>query len=88
MQHMKKHVIIPTLASVAFFAVAFTPFAVLGCRKRGLLAVSISLVSGLTGIGTGVTGLKKKIRGEADSTWWMITTALLTILVICMILMA
>lgn len=88
MRHIKKYVIIPALMSMVFFAVAFTPVSVLGCRTRGLLAVSIALVSGLTGIGTGVIGLMKRIRGDAEATWWMVTTALLTIPVIGMILMA
>jgi hypothetical protein len=87
MQQVKKHIIIPALLSAAFFAVAFSPVAVLGCRLRGLLALSISLLCGIAGIGTAVTGLKKRIQGDQDSTWWMLTTALLTLPVVGMILM-
>lgn len=88
MQRIKKHIIIPGLLSAAFFAVAFSPVAVFGCRLRGILALSISLVSGLAGIGTAATGLKKRIQRDPDSLWWMLTTALLTIPVIGMLLMA
>jgi hypothetical protein len=88
MQQIRKHIIIPGLVSVAFFAVAFSPVDILGCRLRGLLALSISLLSGIAGIGIAVTSLKKRIRGEADSLWWVVTTILLTIPVVGMILMA
>ena len=85
---IQKHIIIPALLSAAFFSVAFTPVAVLGCRNRGLLALSIALISGLAGIGTAVTGLKKRLQGESDSLWWVITSAIFAIPVVGMIIMA
>jgi hypothetical protein len=88
MTQINKHIIVPGLMSVAFFAVAFTPVAVLGCRNRGLLALSISLLCGFAGIGTAVTSLKKRLRGETDSIWWVVTSVILAIPVVGMILMA
>ena len=88
MRPAKNHVYIPLLIAAIFFALAFTPVSVLGCRTRGLLALVISLSSGLAGIGTGVIGLKKRFRGEADATWWMVSTAILTIPLIGLIILA
>jgi hypothetical protein len=76
------------LTATVFFVIAFTPVSVLGCRTRGLLALGIALLSGLAGVGTGVIGLKKRIRSEADAVWWMVSTAILTVPVIGMIILA
>jgi len=88
MRSVKSHLYIPLLITAVFFAIAFTPVSVLGCRTRGLLALGISLSSGLAGIGTGVIGLKKRVHSEADATWWMVSAAILAIPVIGLIILA
>lgn len=88
MRRVISHVFIPFLIAAVFFARAFTPVEVLGCRTRGLLAIGVSLSSGLAGLGTGVMGLKKRVRCEADAMWWIVSTAVLTIPVIGMIILA
>ncbi|NJD56237.1 MAG: hypothetical protein FIA94_07525 [Nitrospirae bacterium] len=88
MKRTESHIYVPLLISAVFFAIAFTPASMLGCRARGLLALGISLSSGLAGVGTGIIGLKKKVRSEADAMWWMLSTAILTIPVIGMIILA
>jgi hypothetical protein len=88
MSRFVSHIVLPVVMSVAFFTIAFTPIEVLGCRIRGLLALGVALLSGLAGVGTGVMGLKKRLRSEADSMWWMISTALLSIPVVGMIVLA
>ena len=88
MRRVISHVFIPFLIAAVFFAIAFTPVEALGCRSRGLLALGVSLSSGLAGLGTGVMGLKKRVRGEADAVWWIVSTAILTIPVIGMIILA
>ena len=88
MRRVISHVIIPFLIAAVFFAIAVTPVEVLGCRTRGLLALGVSLSSGLAGLGTGVMGLKKRVRGETDAVWWIASTAILTIPVIGMIILA
>jgi len=88
MRRTISHVFIPFLIAAVFFAIAFTPVEALGCRTRGLLALGVSLSSGLAGLGTGVMGLKKRVRGETDAVWWIASTAILTIPVIGMIILA
>ncbi len=71
-----------------FFTIAFTPVDLFGCRTRGLLALSVALLSGLAGIATGLVGLRKRIRREPGSAWWMISTVILTVPVAGLIVLA
>ncbi len=71
-----------------FFAVALSPVNLLGCRTRGLLVLMIALAYGLSAVFAAIKALKGRLRGDADSQWWMITTVILTIPVVAMIIMA
>lgn len=82
------HVTYPAFMTVLFFAVALSPVNLLGCKTRGLLALSISLVSGIAALFTAITALKGRLRGNTDSRWWIISTLILTIPVVAMIIMA
>ena len=73
---------------VNFFIIANMPIDVLGCRTRGLLAVLIALLSGLMAVGTAIAALKGRIRGDRKSIWWIGTTAVLTVPVIALLMMA
>jgi len=88
MGHLTRHVVLPAIMPAAFFSVAFTPVAVLGCRNRGLLALLIALASGLWALDAAVAGAKKSARGDADAFWWVIGSMVLTIPVAAMLLMA
>ena len=81
-------VVIPWAAPLLFFAIALTPVEVLGCRMRGLLALSVSLTSGIAAVGVAVHGAQARVRGEEGSTWWLLTTLVLTIPVVALLLMA
>jgi hypothetical protein len=82
------HVFTPCIIATVFFAMAFTPVEVSGCRTPGLLALGVSISSGLSGLGTWVIGLKKRGGSKADAICWIISTAILTIPVIGMIILA
>lgn len=72
-----KHIVIPATATLAVVALYFTPVALLGCVTRGLIAlavVGVSLLAALMSVGV---GLKKRIRGEKGSEWWIATTVIL-----------
>lgn len=83
-----RHIIYPALMLLLFFAVALSPVNLLGCRTRGLLALVIALVCGLSSVFAAIKALKGRLKGDADSQWWMITTIILTIPVVAMIIMA
>lgn len=85
---MHLHLLLPCALSMIFFVIASTPVDLLGCRTRGLLALSVALLSGLAGIATGLIGIKKKIRHEPGSAWWMISTVILTVPVAGLIVLA
>ncbi len=79
---MKSHlrfVAYPMFLSILFFCVALSPVGLLGCKLRGLLAFAIALASGIAGIATGIKAVQSRIQGSADSSWWMLSTALLAI---------
>jgi len=73
---------------VNFFIIAYMPVYVLGCRTRGLFALLIALISGLMALVSAFVALKGRIRGDNRSVWWVGTTAVLTIPVVALIIMA
>jgi hypothetical protein len=88
MSRFSRHVMIPAIVPLLFFAIALTPVDVLGCRNRGLLALLVSLISGFSAIGTAIVGLKGRIRGDSTAVWWILSTLVLTIPVVAMIVLA
>jgi heme O synthase-like polyprenyltransferase len=83
-----RHIIYPGFMLLLFFVVALSPVNLLGCRTRGLLALVIALACGLSAVFAAIKALKSRLKGDADSQWWMITTIILTIPVVAMIIMA
>jgi len=83
-----RHFILPTIMPVLFFAVALSPVELLGCRTRGLIALSIAFVSGLAGVGAAVMALKGRLKGEAGSEKWILTALILTIPVVALLVLA
>ena len=83
-----RFLIIPSTLPGLFFAVALSPVDLLGCRTRGLIAFSLALLSGLTGIVTGIIAVKGRLKGEAGSEKWILTTLILTIPVAALLVLA
>jgi hypothetical protein len=83
-----RHILLPLLMPAAFFAVAFTPVHVLGCRTRGLLALLIAVVSGLAAIAALVRFRKGNERGATANLWWFVSAVIMTTPVIALIIMA
>ena len=88
MSRFSRHILIPAAAPVAFFVIALTPVEVLGCRTRGLLALTMALISGFSALGTAITGAKGRGRGDSNALWWVISTLVLVIPVIALIALA
>jgi hypothetical protein len=92
MKRMVHHVILPAVMPVLFFVVALTPVEVLGCFLRGLIALLISLVSGLAALTAAIIGTrggaKGRVRYDKNSIWWVLSTLILVIPVIAMIILA
>jgi hypothetical protein len=88
MKRIANHIIIPAMMTVLFFVVALTPVEVLGCFIRGLIALLISLVSGLAALAAAIIGTKGRMRHDRDSIWWVMSTLILVIPVIAMIILA
>jgi len=83
-----RHIATPAVMSAVFFAVALSPVSLLGCRTRGLAALSIALLSGLLSIWAAGTALAGKSRGDTDASWWIISSLILAIPVVAMIVLA
>ncbi|MBD3242929.1 MAG: hypothetical protein GF331_20220 [Chitinivibrionales bacterium] len=74
-----RHVVIPTLIATAFFATAALPVELLGCRNRGLIAALIALLGAILGVISAALAVSGKIRGNTDSSWWIISAVILTL---------
>jgi hypothetical protein len=79
MSLLQRHIIFPSLAPLLFFAVATTPVELLGCRTRGLLAVSIALASVLAGLGAAIMAIKGRLQGDSQSHWWVGSALILAV---------
>ena len=88
MQRPIAHILYPAIMPALFFLIALTPVEVLGCRNRGLLAFLVALASGIAALVCVVTALKGRLRGDADSERWIISTLILTIPVVALIILA
>jgi hypothetical protein len=82
------HFLVPALMPALFFRIAFSPVNVLGCRTRGLLALSVAFASGLAAIGTAIKGAKSRARGEKNVLRWTASTLILVLPVIAFLLLA
>jgi hypothetical protein len=60
----------------------------LGCRNRGLLALLISLICGISALGTAIIGTKGTIRGDSNSIWWVMSTLILILPVVALVVLA
>jgi hypothetical protein len=82
------HLFIPILTSILFFINAAMPVTVLGCANRGWVAFIVALVSLLAALYTATVALQKRWRQEADSTWWIISTLILSIPAVALLILA
>jgi hypothetical protein len=74
-----RHILLPALAPAAFFLIAITPVEVLGCFNRGLLALSVAMISVIAGIIFAIKGRLDRRRGAPDSHWWVVSALILAI---------
>jgi len=88
MNRFTRHIVFPLILPLMFFAAAFSPVEVLGCRNRGLLALAISFISGLLALGTAFKGIKERTQNNSGSYWWVLSALILAIPVVGMILLA
>ncbi len=88
MSLIRRHVILPSLAPILFFAVAATPVHVLGCRTRGLLSVTIALISVLAGLAAAIRAIKGRLQGDPQARWWIGSALILAIPTVGVLILA
>ena len=71
-----------------FFRIATTPVEILGCRTRGLIAVSIAFTSGLAAIGAAIVSVKRRKHEDPAGIWWVVSSLILAIPVVAFIILA
>ncbi|MFX4260795.1 hypothetical protein ACOBQJ_01215 [Pelotomaculum propionicicum] len=87
-RNIRNHIIYPLILTVLFFVNAATPVYILGCLTRGLVALSIALISALVSLSAAIMGLKGRLRGDENSGWWVVSSLILLIPVAALIIMA
>ena len=88
MKRVIYHLLLPVFLPVVFFKVATTPVEVLGCRTRGLIALSIALGSGLAALGIAIIGAKGRSRSNPHAIWWISSSIILAIPVVAFLILA
>ncbi len=74
-----KHILIPALVPLLFFAVAAMPVEIVGCANRGLLAVGIAMLGMFAALGAAFAGLKGRPRRDPASRRYSLTILVLII---------
>ena len=72
-----RHIALPAVAPAAVTGLYFTPVAVFGCVNRGLMALSVVLLSSLVACVTLAIGVRAKARHDPSVDWWLLTTLIL-----------
>ncbi len=88
MSLIQRHIILPSLAPLLFFAISSTPVHVLGCRTRGLLAFTIALASVLAGLGAAIMAVKGRVQGDSHTHWWVGSALILAIPAVSALILA
>ena len=86
MKKITLHIVTPALAAIIFFAIAALPVELFGCFNRGLIAAFVALGTCVLGIVAAVKAVKGKIRGEANSSLWIISALIFAIPAIFIVL--
>ena len=81
------HVMLPAILPALFFLVASTPVEVLGCLTRGLLAVLISFIGVLSGLGAAIMGVRRKRSGDPKANWWVVSALFLAVPAVALIVL-
>jgi len=88
LSRLVRHIVIPSLVPLIFFVIALTPVEVMGCLTRGLLAITVSLISGISALCMAIIGLKLRVQNDPNASWWMMSTLVLTVPVIALLVLA
>ena len=78
----------PTAATALFFAIAATPVEVLGCRRRGLIAVAVVGVTLLASLSFAIAALVGRARGRPGTGWCIASSIILAIPAVGLLILA
>lgn len=88
MRPFTRYLALPILFTVAILVIAYLPpelVSAIGCRNRGLWAVTIALTSGVLGITSAGAAIVGKARG--GRTGWLMISALVYALPLVVVLL-
>lgn len=88
MDNPTRHILLPTLAPLLFFALAATPVELLGCRNRGLLALAIAFISLLGALYAAARSAGCRARRDPQGTWWLYSSLILAVPPVALIFLA
>jgi hypothetical protein len=74
-----KHIILPAVAPAAVIGLYFTPVLLFGCVNRGLMALSVVLLSAVAAVVTAGLRLRSRVQNPLVSSWWLISTLILVL---------
>jgi len=81
------HVLVPALAPLLFYSIAWSPLHVFGCRGRGLLALAIVFISLIGAIGAAIKALRSRQRGGDMVRWWIYSSIILALPMLALLTM-
>ena len=74
-----KHILLPAVAPALIVGLYFTPVMVFGCVARGLIALSIALISAICAFVTILFGFSAQRRHDPLSRWWILSAVIFTL---------
>lgn len=80
-----RHVVVPAVAPATIVGLYFTPVMLFGCVNRGLMALTVVLVSAVAAFATAGIAIRARARNDQASSWWLLS-ALILLLPIVLVL--
>ena len=76
-----KHILLPAIAPATIVALYFTPVMFFGCARarRGLIALSIALISAIFAFVAIGFGFFSQKRRDPISRWWILSAIIFTL---------
>ena len=74
-----KHIVLPAVAPILIIGLYFTPVMFFGCTARGLIAVSIVLVSAICAFVAIWLAFSARRRHDPIGSWWLLSAAIFTL---------
>lgn len=74
-----KHIVLPAITPTIIIGLYFVPVTVFGCALRGMIALSVSLLSAVCAFVAIGFGFSAQRRNDSMAKWWILSALIFTL---------